>query len=191
MWWQKSGEVLDGIVRAGIAHLYFVTIHPFEDGNGRIARALTDMALAQDEKLEKRFYSLSTQIMTERKEYYDMLELSQKETLDITNWLMWFLQCTERAINNAEKIISKVMAKASFWKKNSNIEINTRQRKVINILLDAGPAGFVGGLTTRKYVALAKTSRVTAYREINDLMQKGILKQNEEKGRNVNYEINW
>lgn len=188
-WWLKSYEKVDGLIKAGVAHFYFVTIHPFEDGNGRIARALTDMALAQDEKLEKRFYSLSTQIMLERNEYYDILESSQKGELDITNWLMWFLQSTERAIKNSEKIVSKVMAKASFWKKNVGIEINSRQRKVVNLLLDAGPGGFVGGLTTRKYVSIAKTSRVTAYREITDLVEKGLLKQNEGRGRNVNYDL--
>ncbi len=190
-WWSKSAGIVDGLIRAGIAHLYFVTIHPFEDGNGRIARALTDMALACDEKMEKRFYSLSTQIMAERNKYYDMLELSQKGGLDITDWLTWFLQCTERAIINAEKIISKVMAKASFWKRYADVEINGRQRKVINLLLDAGSGGFEGGLTTRKYVSITKTSRVTAYREIADLLGKGLLRQNEGKGRNASYDIDW
>ncbi|MBI2092362.1 MAG: Fic family protein [Deltaproteobacteria bacterium] len=190
-WWSKSYGGVDGLIRAGIAHLYFVTIHPFEDGNGRIARALTDMALAQDEKMGKRFYSLSTQIMAERNKYYDILESSQKGDLDITDWLVWFLQCTERAITNAEKIVSKVLAKASFWKKNSATTINERQRKVINLLLDTGPGGFMGGLTTRKYVSFAKTSRVTAYREITDLLEKGLIKQNDGKGRNVSYDVNW
>lgn len=190
-WWSKSNGAMDGLIRAGIAHLYFVTIHPFEDGNGRIARAITDMAVAQDERLGKRFYSLSSQIMAERNRYYDILELSQKGGLDITDWLVWFLQCTERAINNTEKIISKVLAKANFWKRHTNVEINNRQRKIINLLLDAGPGGFVGGLTTRKYVSIAKTSRVTAYREIVDLLSKGLIRQNEGKGRNANYDINW
>lgn len=190
-WWSKSNGQIDGLIRAGIVHLYFVTIHPFEDGNGRIARALTDMAIAQDEKLEKRFYSLSTQIMVERNRYYDILESSQKGGLDITDWLVWFLQCTERAINNAEKIISKVLAKAEFWKKYAGVEINSRQQKAINTLLDAGPGGFVGGLTTRKYVSITKTSRVTAYREITDLLNKGLIKQNKGKGRNTNYDVNW
>lgn len=188
-WWSKSGRDVDGLVRAGIAHLYFVTIHPFEDGNGRIARAITDMALAQDEKIDKRFYSISTQIMAERSQYYDALELSQKGGVDVTDWLIWFLQCTERAIINAESIVSKVMAKDSFWKKNRTAEINERQRKVIKRLLDAGPGEFVGGLTTRKYVSIAKTSRVTAYREITDLLEKGLIRQNEGKGRNVSYDI--
>lgn len=190
-WWSKSSKEANGLVRAGIAHLYFVTIHPFEDGNGRIARAITDMALAQDEKMGKRFYSISTQIMAERNKYYDVLESSQKGGLDITDWLIWFLQCTERAIINAENIVSKVMAKDSFWKKNGTVSINERQRKVINRLLDAGPGGFAGGLTTRKYVSMANTSRVTAYREITDLLEKGLIKQNEGKGRNVSYDINW
>lgn len=190
-WWSKSNGVMDGLVRAGVAHFYFVTIHPFEDGNGRVARALTDMALAQDEGLEKRFYSLSTQIMAERNQYHSILESSQKGGLEITDWLIWFLQCTERSIVNAEKIVSKVMNKASFWKKHMNVEINTRQRKVINLLLDAGPGGFIGGLTTRKYVSIAKTSRVTAYREIANLLEKRLLRQNEGRGRNASYDIDW
>lgn len=190
-WWSKSHGAMDGLVRAGIAHLYFVTIHPFEDGNGRIARALTDMALAQDERRERRFYSLSTQIMSERKRYYDVLESSQKGERDVTDWLLWFLQCTGRAIEGSGKIVSKVMAKASFWKRNAGVELNARQRKVLNALLDAGPGGFVGGLTTRKYVSMAKTSRVTAYREIADLLDKGLLEQNGGRGRSASYDIKW
>ena len=190
-WWGRSREKIDGLIRAGVAHFYFVTIHPFEDGNGRVARALTDMALAQDENLEKRFYSLSTQIMADRNEYYDILESSQKGGPDITDWLMWFLECAERAIKNSERIVSKVFAKASFWKINAGAAMNGRQRKVIGLLLDAGPGGFAGWLTTRKYASIAKTSRVTAYREITDLLEKGILKQNEGKGRSVSYDINW
>ena len=190
-WWAKSSGKVDGLIRAGVAHFYFVTIHPFEDGNGRIARALTDMALSQDEGLKKRFYSLSSQIMVERNDYYNILELSQKNGVDITKWLLWFLGCVERAMINSEKIISKITAKSDFWKKHTQVEINHRQRKVINILLDAGPGGFAGGLTTRKYVSIAKISRVTAYREISELLTLGLLKQNEKKGRNASYDINW
>lgn len=190
-WWKESCRKIDGLIRAGVAHFYFVTIHPFEDGNGRIARALTDMALAQDEGLKKRFYSLSSQIMAERNDYYNILETSQKNETDITQWLLWFLGCVERAIINSEKIISKIIAKSDFWKNHAQVEINPRQRKVINILLDAGPGGFAGGLTTRKYVSIAKISRVTAYREISELLALGLLKQNEKKGRNASYDINW
>lgn len=190
-WWKKSHGKMDGFIRAGVAHFYFVTIHPFEDGNGRIARAITDMALAQDENLEKRFYSLSHQIMIERKKYYEILEKSQKSNCDITEWLLWFLRCAERTINESELLISKVLSKANFWKKYGNVNISDRQRKIINKLLDAGPGGFEGGLTTRKYVSMAKVSRATAYREIADLTEKGMLKQNEAGGRNVRYELNW
>ncbi|HBF12391.1 MAG TPA: DUF4172 domain-containing protein [Deltaproteobacteria bacterium] len=188
-WWAKSLGKMDGLIRAGVAHFYFITIHPFEDGNGRMARAITECALAQDEQKEERFYSLSSQIMAERKAYYDVLESSQKGTNDITSWLQWFLGCLERALQNSEKIISRVLAKNDFWHHFANVSINDRQRKVINRLLDAGTGGFEGGLTTRKYVGLTKASRATAFREINDLLEKGILKKNEGAGRNVSYQL--
>jgi len=190
-WWRSSLGKTEGFLRAGIAHLRFVTIHPFEDGNGRIARALTDMALAQDEKLEKRFYSLSSQIMAERNGYYDILERTQHGDGDITEWLMWFLECSERAINKSELLIARVLAKAGFWKVHNETDMNRRQRKVVNRLLDAGPAGFEGGLSTRKYVSMTKASRATAYREISDLVEKGILEPNEGKGRSTSYNIRW
>jgi Fic family protein len=190
-WWKSSLSKTDGFIRAGIAHFYFVTIHPFEDGNGRIARAITDMALAQDENIPNRFYSLSHQIMIERKNYYDILEKSQRGSCDITEWLHWFLGCSERAIKNSEILISKILLKADFWKRYGQLNISDRQRKVINRLLDAGPGGFEGGLTTRKYVSIAKVSRATAYREITDLTEKEMLKQNDAGGRSISYNINW
>lgn len=190
-WWKMSTENTEGFLRAGIAHFYFVTIHPFEDGNGRLARALTDMALAQDEKLPKRFYSLSSQIMAERDVYYAILEKNQASQGDITQWLLWFLECSQRAILKSETILSKVLAKAAFWKRHGNTDMNSRQRKVINRLLDAGQGGFLGGLTTRKYVSLVKVSRATAYREMIDLVEKDILKANPGGGRNVSYDLNW
>lgn len=186
-WWKKSEGKLDGLVRAGVAHFYFVTIHPFDDGNGRIARAITDMALAQDEQLNQRFYSLSTQIMAERKKYYDVLESTQKGGLDITAWLLWFLECVMRAIQNSEDAIATVINKGHFWQTFADVAMSDRQRKVVNRLLDAGPDGFDGGLTTRKYVGMTKCSRATAFREIADLVEKGILKQNAGAGRSVNY----
>jgi len=189
-WWQSSLEEEDGILRAGVAHFYFVTIHPFEDGNGRIARALTDMALAQDERLENRYYSLSSQIMEERDEYYRVLEKCSKGT-DITDWLAWFLSCYSRAVRRSEKMIAKVLAKAEFWQRASSIQMNERQRKVVNRLLDAGQASFEGGLTTRKYVSMTKVSRATAFREISELVEKGILVQNPSKGRSASYDLNW
>jgi len=190
-WWEASLDNTEGLLRAGIAHFRFITIHPFEDGNGRIARALTDMALAQDERLSKRFYSLSAQIMAERDQYYKILEQCQKGDDDITAWLLWFLGCLERAVKNSETLISKVLAKADFWQRHGQTPMNDRQRKVVNRLLDAGQGGFEGGLTTKKYVSIAKTSRATAYREISDLVGKRVLMQNEGKGRNVSYDLVW
>lgn len=190
-WWEMSHGQEDGLVRSGIAHFYFVTIHPFEDGNGRIARALTDMALAQDEKIPTRFYSLSSQIMKERKHYYEILERCQKGDLDITDWLSWFLGCYIRALEGAIRLVAKVLAKATFWQHFGQVDLNERQRKVVNLLLNAGIDGFEGGLTTRKYVSIAKTSRATAFREIADLVDKGLLTQNLTKGRNTSYDLNW
>lgn len=186
-WWERDSKSMDGLLRAGLAHLYFVTIHPFEDGNGRLARALTDMALAQDEKLSKRYYSLSARIMMERDAYYRVLEQSQKGTLDVTAWLMWFLDCHQRALEDAEKIIGRVLAKAQFWQTHAAAPLGPRQRKAINRLLD-DPDG-EAGLTTRRYVGMTKTSRATAYREIADLVEKGLLRHLRGKGRNVRYAL--
>jgi Fic family protein len=190
-WWNSSLKTEDGLLRAGIAHFYFVTIHPFEDGNGRIARALTDMALAQDERLSTRYYSLSSQIMEERDDYYAVLEKCSKGNRDVTKWLIWFLECHRRAAQGAEKITSGVLAKAKFWQRHHQTEMNERQRKVVNRLLDAGKGGFEGGLTTRKYVSMAKVSRATAFREISDLVEKGVFHQNPAKGRSVSYDLKW
>lgn len=190
-WWVSSPDKEDGLLRAGLAHFYFVTIHPFEDGNGRIARALTDMALAQDEKLSTRFYSLSSQIMEERNDYYDVLEACQKGSGDVTSWLKWYLECYTHAVEKAEKLIGNVLSKARFWQDHSQISISDRQRKVINRLLDAGKDGFEGGLTTRKYVSMAKVSRATAFREISELVENGFLIENSSKGRSVSYDLKW
>jgi len=190
-WWEKGSITMDGLLRAGIAHFRFITIHPFEDGNGRIARALTDMALAQDEKLTIRFYSLSSRIMLERDDYYNVLEHCQKGNEEITLWLKWFMGCFQRAVEDSQILISKVLTKAEFWQRHAQVTLSERQRKVINRLLDAGPGGFEGGLTTRKYVSMAKVSRATAFREISDLVEKRFLLQNKEKGRSVSYDIRW
>lgn len=190
-WWQEEQGDFDGIIRAAIAGFWFVTIHPYEDGNGRLARAITDMALAQDEKLAGRYYSLSAQIMEEREEYYEVLESCQKGDLDITDWLLWFLGCFERAIARSDKLIGKVLRKARFWEIHSQAELNQRQRKVVNSLLDAGPDGFEGGLTTRKYAGMTKSSRATSYREITDLLEKKILLRNPGKGRSASYDLIW
>ncbi|MCB9720064.1 MAG: Fic family protein [Candidatus Omnitrophica bacterium] len=190
--WKKSLGKEEGVLRAGVAHLWFVTVHPFEDGNGRIARAITDMALAQDEQQPLRLYSFSSQIMEERDDYYAVLEQTQKGTLDITAWLTWFLGCLLRSMDRSEALIQKVLTKARFWQRHSQTTLNDRQKKIVNRLLDAGEGEFQGGLTTRKYVAIAKTSRSTAVREINDLVEKQVLVRDpQSKGRSVRYELNW
>jgi Fic family protein len=191
LWWKRSFGEVDGLLRAGLAHFYFITIHPFEDGNGRIARALTDMALSQDEKISTRFYSLSSQIMKERKQYYEILERCQRGSTDITSWLEWFLASYTRALESSISLITRVLDKASFWKYCSQSTLNDRQRKVVNLLLDAGKGKFHGGLTTRKYSSIAKVSRATAFREITDLMEKKIIVQNLSKGRSTSYDLNW
>ncbi len=188
-WWTEGSGEIEGLLRAGIAHFHFITIHPFEDGNGRIARALTDMALAWDERSPVRFYSLSNGIMAERDDYYNILERSQKGDGDITEWLLCFLGCMERAIENSETLVAGGPAKAAFWQKHGQTALTAQQQKVINRLLDAGPGGFEGGLTTRKYVSMAKVSRATAYREISDLVSKGILVANPGKGRSISYRL--
>jgi Fic family protein len=190
-WWQESRGVLEGLVRAGLAHLRFVTIHPFEDGNGRIARALTDMALAQDERRRQRLYSMSAQIVTERRDYYDVLERTQKGSLDVSDWLQWFLGCLERAIRRSDVHIDRALHKARFWETYAGAGLNQRQQKVTGKLLDAGPGGFEGGLTNRKYVAMTRTSRETAKRDIVDLVRKGILVRNVGGGRSVSYDLAW
>lgn len=190
-WWQSGLGKIEGLLRAGLAHFYFVTIHPFEDGNGRIARALTDMALAQDEKISTRFYSLSSQIMKEKKEYYDILERCQRGDMNITGWLVWFLASYIRSLEDSSHLIAKVLAKASFWKYFSQNTFSDRQRKVVNLLLNAGKDEFKGGLTTRKYSSIAKVSKATAFREITDLIEKKVILQNPSKGRSTSYDLNW
>lgn len=190
-WWTASLNREEGLIRAAVTHLWFVTIHPFEDGNGRIARALTDMAIAQDDGLPYRYYSLSSQIMAERDDYYAILEQTQKGGMDITPWLTWFLDCFGRSIHRSEKILAVILKKAAFWQRHARTPITERQRKVVNRLLDAGPQGFEGGLTTRKYAAMTKASKATASREIHELLTKDILRKNPGGGRSASYEINW
>jgi len=190
-WWQESMGNVDGIIRAAIAHFRFVTIHPFEDGNGRIARALTDMALAQDDQQTQRYYSLSSQINSEREAYYAILESSQKGDVDITAWLLWFLGCFSRCIQTSEKLMSLVLDKAAFWYRHAQTGLSDRQRKVINKLLDAGKGGFEGGLTNRKYASITGVSRATATRELQFLLEVSILKQNAGRGRSVSYDLMW
>jgi Fic family protein len=168
-----------------LAHLWFVTIHPFDDGNGRIARAIADMALARSEKSPQRFYSMSAQIRQERGAYYSILEEAQKGTLDITPWMEWFLRCLGRAIDGAQTTLSAILAKSRFWEEIADVAINERQRLVLNRLLD----GFEGKLTTSKYAKLAKCSPDTALRDILLLVERGILARNPEGGRSTSYAL--
>jgi len=175
----------DPVLKAGIAHLWFVTIHPFDDGNGRIARAIADLALARSEGTAQRFYSMSAQIRAERKAYYDMLESTQRGELDITSWLLWFIGCLDRAFDGAETILASVMRKARFWESVAGQSLNDRQRKVINRLLD----GFAGKLTNAKWAAITKASSDTALRDINNLVQRGILVKDPAGGRSTSYSL--
>lgn len=190
-WFNAAPDDLDGLVRAGLAHLWFITLHPFEDGNGRLARAITDMALAQDERQPMRLFSLSAQIQRERAGYYAILERTQRGGLDVTEWLAWFLAQVEAAATAAEQTVAKTLAKARFWLRHQATVLNERQRKVLDRLLDAGPDGFAGGMNTRKYMGLTKTSRATAYRELADLVEKGCLRPTGQGGRSSGYEILW
>lgn len=175
----------DPVLKAGVAHLWFVTNHPFDDGNGRIARAIADLALARAEGTAQRFYSMSAQIRAERKTYYDMLEATQKGSRDVTEWLLWFIACLDRAFDGAETILANVMRKAHFWEALADQPLNERQRKVLNRLLD----GFDGKLTNAKWAALAKTSSDTALRDISDLVQRGILARDAGGGRSTSYSL--
>lgn len=190
-WWSSESTDLDGLIRAAVAHLWFVTIHPFDDGNGRIARAITDMALAQDEQTTRRLYSMSAQILTERDQYYNVLEATQKGDGDATDWLIWFMTCLEKAFQRSKKEMQQGIKKAKFWQtlNAGSSPLNVRQRKVINRLFDAGPGGFEGGLTNRKYVSMTKTTRETAKRDITKLLHAGILVHRGGRGRNVSYEL--
>jgi len=183
--WFNADADTDPVLKAGKAHLWFVTIHPFDDGNGRIARAVTDMLLARSENSSQRFYSMSTQIRQERKAYYDILEVTQKGTLDITPWMEWFLGCLGGAIDGAQTTLRAVLAKARFWEGVAGIAINERQRLVLNRLLD----GFEGKLTTSKYAKLTKSSTDTALRDILLLAEHGILVRNPEGGRSTSYAL--
>ncbi|MEI9904028.1 MAG: Fic family protein [Asticcacaulis sp.] len=176
---------MDPVVRAAVAHLWFVTIHPFEDGNGRIARAVGDLALARADDSPQRFYSLSSQIRVERADYYRQLETAQKGDLDITGWLGWFVACLGRAIDNADTVMGSVVARARFWEGHAEESFNPRQRLMLNRLFD----GFDGKLTSSKWAALAKCSQDTAGRDIDDLMRRGILLREAAGGRSTSYSL--
>jgi Fic family protein len=181
--WFHQDESLDLVLKSAIAHLWFVTIHPFDDGNGRIARAISDLTLARSEKSPQRFYSMSAQIREERKAYYDILETTQKGSLDITRWLEWFLDCLDRAIAGAEKTLADVFKKARFWETHNNQTFNERQRVMINRLFN----GFEGKLTSSKWAKMTKCSPDTALRDIDDLLRRNILMKDAGGGRSTSY----
>ena len=183
--WFAEDASLDPVLKAALAHLWFVTIHPFNDGNGRIARAIADMGLARSEQSPQRFYSMSAQIRLERNAYYDILEATQKGDLDINAWLEWFLGCLDRAIEGAESTLSSVLYKARFWEAIKEQPLNTRQRSIINRLLD----GFEGKLTSSKWAALTKSSPDTALRDITDLVERGVLVRDGAGGRSTSYSL--
>jgi Fic family protein len=183
--WFNAGSKGDAVIKAALAHLWFVTLHPFDDGNGRIARAITDMALARSEGSSQRFYSMSTQLRQEREKYYDILERSQRGPLDITPWMEWFLGCLGRAIDNAQGALKAVLRKARFWETFATTSLNERQRQIVNRLLD----GFEGKLTTSKYAKITDCSQDTALRDILSLVDRGILVRGDGGGRSTSYEL--
>jgi Fic family protein len=183
--WANKKNDDDPVLKAALAHLWFVTLHPFDDGNGRIARAIADWALARSENSAQRFYSMSAQIRLERKDYYDALEKTQKYALDITAWMEWFLDCLDRAITGTESTLADVFRKARFWEKNAGKSINDRQRLLLNRLLD----GFDGKLTSTKWAKIAKCSQDTAQRDIQTLIEQGMLAKDAAGGRSTSYSL--
>ena len=183
--WFNAPADTDEVLKAGVAHLWFVTVHPFDDGNGRMARAIADMILARSEGRSQRYYSMSSQIRQERAAYYDVLERTQKGTTDITAWLVWFLSCLGRAIEGSRSTLAAVHKKAQFWKRVADVPLNQRQRRVLDRLLD----DFEGKLTTSKWAKLAKCSQDTALRDITDLVRRGLLARNPGGGRSTSYSL--
>lgn len=183
-WFNNESET-EPVLKAAVAHLWFVTIHPFDDGNGRIARTITDMQLARSDGSPQLFYSMSNQILTERKRYYNLLEQTQRGDGDITAWLEWFLSCLENALVNSRVILESVLAKAKFWERHSQMSLNDRQRLMLNKLLD----DFEGKLTSSKWAKISRCSQDTAIRDIQDLINKGILRKEAKGGRSTNYEL--
>lgn len=189
-WWNSPPADLDGLVRAAIAHLWFVTIHPFEDGNGRIGRVLTEVALAQDEARATRAYSLSGEILRHRDDYYAALSLAQQSDGDVTSWIGWFLLALHSSMLAGESTLKAVLARSRFWQRHYLTPMNSRQRKALDKLLRAGPGGFEGGMTTRKYASINEVSKPTAFRELAELKDLGILVA-VGAGRSVRYDVDW
>jgi Fic family protein len=187
-WYNRPPDGLDGLIRAGLAHAWFELIHPFEDGNGRVGRALLDRALALDERRSVRLYSMSARIMIVRDDYYTALEQLSRNGLDATHWLLWFLEQVAQAIRASESTVANVVRKARFWVLHGQDSLNARQRTVLNVLPDAGPGGFVGGMTNRKYSHLTKTSAATAQRDLAELVTLNCLVLTG-AGRSARYEL--
>jgi Fic family protein len=185
-WFNKEND-LEPVIKAALAHLRFISIHPFDDGNGRITRAITDLQLARSDHSPRRFYSMSNQIRIERKGYYEVLECTQKGTSDVTPWLTWFIDCLYNALLGSNEILNLVLRKAAFWQKHANVDLNDRQRLLLKKLQE----GFEGKLTSSKWQKIAKTSQDTALRDIQDLIIKGILEKAPEGGRSTNYQLVW
>ena len=183
--WFNTAAATDPVIKAGIAHFWFVTIHPFEDGNGRIARAIADMALARADGTGQRFYSVSSQIRRERQDYYRILERTQKGATDVTPWLVWFLNCLSAAINSADDTLAHIVAKGNFWTRISHLPCNERQITMLNRLLD----GFEGNLTSAKWAQITKCSHDTALRDINELISYGVLLRSQARGRSTSYDL--
>ncbi len=184
--WINHEDKMDPVLKAAIAHLWFVTLHPFDDGNGRVARAITDMLLARADQNKNRFYSMSAQIRIERNAYYSILENTQKGNLDITDWLLWFLNCFQKAVLNTDHTLNKIVFKSKFWEKVSEFALNERQKTMLNKLLD----GFDGKLNSSKWAKITKCSQDSAIRDIHGLMEKNILKKEEAGGRSTSYVFN-
>lgn len=187
----RSDAGLDPLLRAGIAHFWFVTLHPFDDGNGRLTRTITDLALAQAERQSLRFYAMSASILDDRKGYYHILEACQQAALDITPWLEWFLHTLLRSLQQALARIDRVLAKSRFWQQHRTLALSAEQAKVLNRLLDGGERGFEGGISAAQYQAVAKVSKATATRHLGDLLDKGCLVRLPGGGRSTRYQINW
>jgi Fic family protein len=188
VWFNDPPQGLDGLLRAGLAHAWFEAVHPYEDGNGRVGRALLDRALAQDESRSSRLYSMSARFESVRDEYYSALGAFSTGAMDVTPWLHWFLVQVEAAAKSSEHTVKRVIAKAQYWIRHAEVSLNPRQRKALNVLLDAGPQGFVGGMTNKKYASLTKTSAATAQRDLAELVEKGCLVLTG-GGRSVRYEL--
>ncbi|MFT5348373.1 MAG: Fic family protein [Bacteroidia bacterium] len=183
--WYNEHNKIDLVLKAAVAHLWFVTVHPFDDGNGRITRALNDMLLARADGSNQRFYSMSAQILVQRKEYYKQLENTQQGDLDITKWMVWFLDCLVNALKSTDGLLTRILFKANFWNTHAKIQLNERQKKLLNMLLD----GFDGKLTSSKWAKIAKCSKDSAVRDLNDLITKNILTKEDAGGRSTSYEL--